>query len=92
MLRISRDNSNDGSVTLRLEGELSGPWINETSRLCEGIIATGQRLRIDLADVTFADRTGVELLGNLRTRQAMLDRCSPFLTAQLQLTASASDG
>lgn len=70
-------------MTLRLEGEISGPWVDETSRLCEGIMANGQRLRIDLADVTFADRTGVELLGNLRTRQAMLDHCSPFLKAQL---------
>lgn len=92
MLRISRDNADDGLVTLRLEGEISGPWVTETSQLCEGIIANGQRLRIDLADVTFADRTGVELLGNLQTRQAMLDHCSPFLTAQLRLTANALDG
>lgn len=91
MLRISRDNDNSGLVTLRLEGEITGPWVDETSRLCEGIIANGQRLRIDLADVTFADRTGVKLLGNLRTRQAMLDRCSPFLSAQLQFNGNATD-
>ncbi len=92
MLKISRDNANDGSVTLRLEGEISGPSVDETSRLCEGIIATGQRLRIDLADVTFADRTGVELLGNLRTQQTSLDHCSLFLRAQLQLNANATGG
>ena len=90
MLRISSDNANDGRVTLRLEGEISGPWVDEASRLCETIIANGQQLRIDLADVTFADRTGVELLGKLRARQAMLDHCSPFLTAQLQLTANVT--
>jgi anti-anti-sigma regulatory factor len=91
MLRISRDNAKDGSVILRLEGEISGPWVDETSRLCEGIIANGQRLRIDLADVTFADRTGVELLGHLRTRRTRLDHCSPFLRARLELNASATD-
>ena len=85
MLKISYRETGNGSVTLRLEGEISGPWEDETSRVCELIIEQGQCLRMDLGQVTFADRAGVELLGKLEKREAVLDRCSPFLKAQLHL-------
>jgi anti-anti-sigma regulatory factor len=88
MLRISRDDTNNRSVSLRLEGEMTGPWVDETDRICEAIIGSGQRLRIDLSQVAFVDRAGVELLGSLKKRKAVLDHCSPLLRAQLRLTRS----
>ncbi len=85
MLRISRDDMNNRSVSLRLEGKMTGPWVDETDRICEAIIGSGQRLRIDLSQVTFVDRAGVKLLGRLKKRNAVLDHCSPLLRAQLRL-------
>jgi anti-anti-sigma regulatory factor len=85
MLKISCSETGNGSVTLRLEGEITGPWVDETSRVCQLIIAQGQALRLDLEQVTFADRAAVELLGRLGKREAVLDHCSPFLKAQLRL-------
>ena len=86
MLRISRHDTNNRSVSLRLEGEITGPWVDETDRICEAIIGSGQHLRIDLSQVAFVDRAGVELLGSLKKRKAVLDHCSPLLRAQLHLT------
>jgi anti-anti-sigma regulatory factor len=84
MLRISRGNANNGCVSVRFEGEMTGPWVAETSRVCETIIADGHRLRLDLAQVAFVDRAGVELLASLKKRDALLDHCSPFLAVQLR--------
>ena len=85
MLKISCGAIDNGSVTLRLEGEIIGPWVDEAGRVCELIMSQGQGLRMDLGEVTFADRAGVQLLGRLGKREAVLDRCSPFLKAQLRL-------
>jgi len=84
MLRISLGNAKNGCVSVRVEGELTGPWVAETSRVCETIMAAGHRLRLDLAQVAFADRAGVKLLASLKKRDALLDHCSPFLTVQLR--------
>ena len=91
MLRISRNEIENGSVTLRLEGKITGPWVDETNRVCEMILANGQHVRMDLAQVRFADRAGVELLESLANRDAVLDNCSPFLQAQLEAVAGIGD-
>ena len=83
MLRISRQTT-ARSVTLRMEGEITGPWVDETDRVCASAIAAGGRLRIDLAQVTFVDRAGIELLSKLRRDNAVLKNCSPLLKAQLR--------
>jgi anti-anti-sigma regulatory factor len=83
MLRISHDESANGWVNIRLEGELTGPWVDETRRVCEGARANGQKLRLDLAAVTFVDRAGLKLLTGLQKIDAVLGSCSAFLKAQL---------
>jgi len=84
MLKISHDDLGNGSVKLRLEGQITGPWVDETRRVCAIIMSKGQRIRMDLAEVTFADRAAIGLLGRLERREILLDNCSPFLKAQLQ--------
>ena len=83
MLKISREPDEDDLVTLRLEGEITGPWVDETNRACERVLARGEHIRMDLRDVTFVDRAGVELLQRLKKGRAVLNHCSPFLKAQL---------
>ena len=83
MLRISRDEATNGCVNLRLEGELTGPWVDETRRVCEASTASGHKLRLDLAGVTFVDRAGLKLLTGLQKINAELENCSAFLKAQL---------
>jgi len=44
----------------------------------------GGSLSVDLREVTFVDRDGVELLCGLRGRQVALVNCSPFVAEQLK--------
>jgi len=84
MLRISRVASPPGRVTLRLAGQVGGPWVEELHRLCEQHLATGSELILDLTDVSFVDLDGVALCRRLQDRQVVFLYCSPFVVEQLK--------
>lgn len=84
MLRISRIESSSGNVTLRLEGRLIGPWVDELRRCCATISNDGHQLALDLTEVLFADYKGLALLRTLRESNIRLAGCSPFLREQLK--------
>lgn len=91
MLRISVENLSDGAASLRLEGRVSGPLVSEVRQHCEQFLARGCQLTLDLAEVEFADRSGVALLQELKRRQVALVNCSPFLREQLKEATSLSN-
>ncbi|HZS06551.1 MAG TPA: hypothetical protein VFD58_17070 [Blastocatellia bacterium] len=84
MLRISVDNLSDEAATLRLEGRVVGPLVEEARASSEQHLAAGCRLTLDLAEVTFADREGIALLRELMQRQVSFINCSPFMAEQLK--------
>ena len=84
MLKILLVKTTDETPTLRLEGQVIGPWVEELKRLCEQILATGVKLSLDLSDVSFVDRDGVELFRSLRDRHVALLNCSGFVAEQLK--------
>ena len=86
MLIISKANQVNGTLALRLEGRVIGPWVSELQQLCEPLLCNGGSLTLDVAEVTFADETGVALLSGLRLRGVELLHVTPFLAAQLQET------
>ena len=82
MLRISKITEENNS-TLRLEGTLAGPWVEELGRLCSVLPADDCGLTLDCGGVSFADTKGLVLLQALRESGISLDNCSPFLEWQL---------
>ena len=84
MLKIVRIETGNGAEGLRLEGRVIGPWVDELRRSCEPFLATGATLTLDLSDVSFVDRDGVELFRRLRTHHVALSNCSPFVAEQLK--------
>lgn len=90
MLRISEIELNSQVATLRLEGRLVGLLVAEVEGVCEQHLSNGHRLRLDLADLSFADRAGIRLLQGLRTRGVALTNCSPFLNEELKHTVLRS--
>ncbi len=51
-------------LLLKLEGRLTGPWVEELNRLWnESLAVQGkQQITIDLRETTFADTAGIRLL------------------------------
>ena len=81
MLRITRIDvgGSPSNRTLKLEGKLLGPWVDELRRACEELRIPPHCLRLDLADLTFADPIGVKLLDDLVRQGATTVGCSGFI-------------
>jgi anti-anti-sigma regulatory factor len=82
MLRIETETHGHHERTIRATGKLAGPWVAELRRsvaLRDG----GQSLVLDLTDVSFVDRDGIEFLRCLRNDTGVMLRCSAFVAAQL---------
>jgi anti-anti-sigma regulatory factor len=84
VLRISLLEALDQAVTIRLDGQVRGPWVDELRRSCEQLLAKGSELCLDLSDVSFIDRDGVALCRRLRDRKVGILHCSPFVAEQLK--------
>ena len=84
VLRISQVALPDATVTIRLEGQVRGPWGEALRSVCDQVLATGGALRLDLTDVSFLDRQGVALCRRLRERNVALLHYSPFVAEQLK--------
>jgi hypothetical protein len=84
VLRIAAAARPGSVATLRLEGRVIGPWVDELRRACQRALVTGSQLSLDLHDVAFVDRAGLELLRNLVDGGVAVVNCPPFVHEQLQ--------
>jgi hypothetical protein len=79
------------SASLRLEGKVSGLWVEELRRVCDQILGSnahhGNWLVLDLADVSFIDADGLTLFRELTARRVVVANCSPFVAEQLKEVA-----
>ena len=91
MLKIVFDATGNGGFVLRLEGRVIGPWVEEVRRSCDRALTMTSRATLDLANVSFVDRDGVEMLGSLRRRRVALVNCSPFVAEQLKGAGSSAE-
>ena len=85
MLRIFQTTAVDGSVVLRLEGKVRGPWVDQLRELSSEILQKpATRLVLDLSEVSFIDTDGLKLLRELSSRHVSLNNCSLFVAQQLK--------
>lgn len=83
MLKITEKEKTRSSITLNLEGRIAEDLIEAVKEVCEPILLSGLRLQIDMADVSFVDRSGVSYFLGLQNRKVNLINCSLFLSEQL---------
>jgi hypothetical protein len=90
VLRITRvdDGASDSIPTLKLEGKLLGPWVDELRRVCEELHTPPTGLCLNLAGVTFIDPAGIELLGDLIRLGATISACTGFVDEMLKRNSS----
>ena len=84
MLRIAAANGPGRRATLTLEGRAIGPWVDELRRACQRILVTGGDLTLDLHEVAFVERDGLELLQDLVDRGVTVVNCPAFVREQLK--------
>jgi anti-anti-sigma regulatory factor len=84
MLRISLERTGDHRAILRLEGRIAEPWTSELRNACEQLLQERKTLQLDMAEVSFADRSGLDLLRSLKSRGVSFVDCSPFTEEQMK--------
>lgn len=79
MLRITFV-KNPNATTMRLEGRLTGPWVEELDRVWKTTLAQPPNgaISVDLSDLTFVSEEGKKLLGQMYSQGAKLktSRCA----------------
>jgi hypothetical protein len=87
MLRIS-DVSENGTLRLRLDGQLSGPWVRELAGACAEALSRRShgkpRLVLDFGGVSFLDADGIALVRELTLQGVRIANGSAFVTEQLK--------
>ncbi|TAL06786.1 MAG: STAS domain-containing protein [Verrucomicrobia bacterium] len=90
MLKISEGKRAKQTVMLRLEGRVVGPWVSELRQICDPLVSDGSKLALDLAEVSFADDSGIALLASLRSHGVKLLNATPFVAEQLKAAATTT--
>ena len=83
MLRIQRDDVDEHRVVLILEGRIAGAWADLLERECEELIEGGRRVELDLSEVVYIARAGLEALRRLGEAGVQVTDCSPLLAVML---------
>jgi hypothetical protein len=85
MLRIaSADSPGTSATTLTVEGRVVGPWVEELRRSCQRALVTGAELTLDLHEVAFVERDGLELIQSLVDLGVTVVNCPAFVREQLK--------
>ena len=84
MLRISASEEAGESVTVQLDGQVSGRWVTLLQGTCEAHLQKGLRVIVDLRNVSFADRDGIALFRSLKDRQVKFLNALPFIAEQMR--------
>ena len=93
MLRISPMNCEDGSVRLKLEGRLVGPWVELLRETCQDHQSKlGSPLFLELSAVGFACGEGLNLLHSLQQEGIRCISWPPFLKELSQNVSFAQGG
>jgi len=88
MLRITRSGQSCAAPSIKLEGKLLAPWVDEVRHL----FATTDRApapRLNLAELTFVDAAGARLLNELIRGGIQIESCAPYVAELLRRTPNA---
>jgi anti-anti-sigma regulatory factor len=80
VIRITTDNSN--GLRLIVEGQLSGPAVEELRKSCAR--SRGREVVVDVSGVVFADSLAASLLKELIAAGFVIQGCSDFINELLR--------
>ena len=78
MLRVT-STQNGNTTTLKLEGNLSGPWVDELRRCWAELEEAKAPVEIDLHELNFLDPRGAALLLEMEHAGSRCVGSSPFI-------------
>ena len=91
MLKITIHDS-AGELRFRLEGRLSGPWVDELRQSWQTGASTteGRKTILDLRDVDFVDSPGQSLVAEMRRSGVQVVAVTPLIQSLCPVDSKAS--
>jgi anti-anti-sigma regulatory factor len=85
MLKITLHDS-AGEFRLKLEGRLSGLWVQELEQCWKTASSTtrGRKTVVDLGEVDFVDRSGQNLLSEMHAQGVEMEAVTPLICSVLK--------
>ena len=68
MLKITRVVLSKKEIILQLDGRVTGQWVELLRETAESVLNEGNRLSVDLKNISFIDCEGIALIRNLIQR------------------------
>ena len=92
MLRITTE-QDDKTLTLRLEGQVEGPWVEVLRKTWSDLVSRdGQhKVVVDFEGVTFADAEGRKLLFTMQKQGVAMIKLSGFMREVLGRQINQND-
>src|SRR5262245_50423519 len=90
MLRITRVTGTHLNQTIRLEGKLLRPWVDEVRKACASATDPAGQTCLDLSALTFVDAAGEELLRELSGQGIEVVACSSYVAELLRSKRSGT--
>jgi anti-anti-sigma regulatory factor len=87
MLRLNRIAGTHPTQTIKLEGKLLGPWVDEVRQACAVGTDLAGRISLDLSALTFVDAAGEGLLLDLIARGIEVVACTNYVAELLRSRA-----
>lgn len=83
MLRITQVSEDSDQVCLKVEGRVIGDWVSELDRTCGSCLSQSREVTLDMSDVTYIDRQGVETLKRILGEKVRLTGTTLLIQALL---------
>lgn len=83
MIRITTTTETSEALTIRIEGRLVGSWTELARRELARTRELGLDVRLDLAELRYADARGVSIIRDLLREGAVITRASGFISELL---------
>ncbi len=79
MLWIEIHEQSHCEVTLKLEGQLLGDWVSVLEEECRKLLQEKKTLTLEMAEVTYVNQPGLDLLRRLAAQNVELANCSSVI-------------
>jgi anti-anti-sigma regulatory factor len=83
MLRILASEAAGGTVTLQLDGRITGEWVKLLRGMCKARLKENAHVIIDMKNVSFVDRDGFVLLRGLTDLRVEILNVLPFIAEEI---------
>ncbi len=83
MVRITTMAEDAQSVRLKVEGRVVGEWVSELDHFCTGFLVQNKMIVLDLSDVSYIDRRGIDVLKKVPADKVHIQGASLLVRALL---------